>query len=133
MKRLIVDVRPGEYAVTRLAADAPLPAGLLDLTDVLVSVTRTPDELSIIAPSSFALPADNAEKGWRLLTVRGPLEFTLTGIMAALAGELAAAGVSLFAVSTYDTDHLLVKHTDLGRAVLALRAAGHELVVAPEV
>ncbi|MDX8145264.1 ACT domain-containing protein [Lentzea sp. BCCO 10_0061] len=132
MKRLIVDVRPGEYAVTRLGADAPVPAGLLDLTDVLVSVTRTPAELSIIAPASFAVDGDTAEKGWRLLTVRGPLEFTLTGIMAALAGELAAAGVSLFALSTYDTDHLLVKHTDLERAVLALRAAGHELVVAPE-
>ncbi|MGW4209797.1 ACT domain-containing protein [Lentzea sp. NPDC004789] len=132
MKRLIVDVRPGEYTVTRLAADAPVPSGLLDPTDALVSVTRTPDEMSVIAPSSFALPADNAEKGWRLLTVRGPLEFTLTGIMAALAGELAAAGVSLFALSSYDTDHLLVKHSDLGRAVLALRAAGHELVVAPE-
>ena len=132
MKRLIVDVRPGEYAVTRLAADAPVPAGLLDLTDVLVSVTRTPAELSIIAPASFAVDGDTAEKGWRLLTVRGPLEFTLPGIMAALAGELAAAGVTLFALSTYDTDHLLVKHTDLGRAVLALRAAGHELVVAPE-
>ena len=132
MKRLIVDVRPGEYSVTRLASDALVPAGLLDLTDALVSVTRTPDELSIIAPSSFAIPSVSAERGWRLLTVRGPLEFTLTGIMAALAGELAAAGVSLFALSTYDTDHLLVKHTDLGRAVLALRAAGHELVVAPE-
>jgi uncharacterized protein len=132
MKRLIVDVRPGEYAVTRLASDAPVPGGLLDLTDVLVSVTRTPAELSIIAPASFAVDGGVVEKGWRLLTVRGPLEFTLTGIMAALAGELAAAGVSLFALSTYDTDHLLVKHTDLGRAVLALRAAGHELVVAPE-
>jgi uncharacterized protein len=132
MKRLIVDIRPGEYAVTRLAPDAPVPSGLLDLTDVLVSVTRTPAELSIIAPASFAVDGDTVEKGWRLLTVRGPLEFTLTGIMAALAGELAAAGVSLFALSTYDTDHLLVKQKDLGRAVLALRAAGHELVVAPE-
>ncbi|SMD04235.1 ACT domain-containing protein [Lentzea albidocapillata] len=138
MKRLIVDVRPGEYAVTRLAPDAPVPSGLLDLTDVLVSVTRTPAEVSIIAPASFAMDgqplgaSQKTEKSWRLLTVRGPLEFTLTGIMAALAGELAAAGVSLFALSTYDTDHLLVKQTDLGRAVLALRAAGHEVVVAPE-
>ena len=48
-----MDVRPGEYTVTRLAADAPVPAGLLDLTDVLVSVTRTPAEVSIIAPASF--------------------------------------------------------------------------------
>ncbi|GGM78166.1 amino acid-binding protein [Lentzea pudingi] len=136
MKRLIVDVRPGEYAVTRNVATAGVPTGLFDLTDCLVSVTRTPDELSIIAPSSFKIageiPGYSCEKGWRLLTVRGPLEFTLTGIMAALAGELAAAGVSLFALSTYDTDHLLVKQKDLGRAVLALRAAGHELVVAPE-
>ncbi|GLY49332.1 ACT domain-containing protein [Lentzea sp. NBRC 102530] len=132
MKRLIVDVLPGEYAVSRLAADAPVPSGLLDLTGVLVSVIRTPAELSVVAPTSFALDTDVVEKGWRLLTVRGPLEFTLTGIMAALTGELAAAGVSLFALSTYDTDHLLVKQTDLGRAVKALRAAGHELVVAPE-
>ncbi|SDG32570.1 hypothetical protein SAMN05216553_107140 [Lentzea fradiae] len=133
MKRLIVDVLPGEYAVTRLAPDAQVPAGLFGLTGVLVSVTRTPDEVSVIAPSSFPLGGDSTEKGWRLLTVRGPLEFTLTGIMAALAGELAAAGVSLFALSTYDTDHLLVKQSDLDRAVVALRAAGHELVVAPEV
>ncbi len=132
MKRLIVDVRPGEYTVARLAPDAEVPAGLFELTGVLVSVTRTPDEVSVIAPSSFALAGDTAEKGWRLLTVRGPLEFTLTGIMAALAGELAAAGVPLFALSTYDTDHLLVKQADLERAVVALRAAGHELVVAPE-
>jgi uncharacterized protein len=132
MKRLIVDVRPGDYTVQRLDPEAKVPAGLFDLTDCLVSVTRTPDETSIICPSSFVIGDVPHEKGWRLLTVRGPLEFTLTGIMAALAGELAAAGVTLFAVSTYDTDHLLVKHTDLGRAVLALRAAGHETIVPQE-
>jgi uncharacterized protein len=128
VKRLIVDVRPGEYTVARLAADAPVPAGLLDLPG-LVSVTRTPDELSIVCPSGHLSAADagTAQPGWRLLTVRGPLEFTLTGIMAALSGELAAAGVSLFALSTYDTDHLLVKADDLGRAVQALRASGHEV------
>lgn len=128
MKRLIVDVRPGEYTVARLAADAPVPAGLVDLPG-LVSVTRTPDELSIVCPSEHlpAGAAGTAQPGWRLLTVRGPLEFTLTGIMAALSGELAAAGVSLFALSTYDTDHLLVKADDLGRAVQALRASGHEV------
>lgn len=133
MKRLIVDVRPGEYTVMRLAPDAKVPDGLTDMTDCLVSVTRTPNELSIICPSEAAAGHDVPhERGWRLLTVRGPLEFTLTGIMAALAGELAAAGVSLFAMSTYDTDHLLVKHADLGRAVLALRAAGHETLVPQE-
>jgi hypothetical protein len=75
-----------------------------------------------VAPES-----DTREDGWRLLSVRGPLEFALTGILAALSGELAAAGVSLFAVSTYDTDHVLVKSDDLERAVHALREAGHEV------
>ncbi|MFT7838305.1 ACT domain-containing protein [Saccharothrix sp. BKS2] len=133
MRRLVVDVRPGEYTISRLPADAPVPAGLLDLPG-LVSITRTPDELSIVCPSDHAPSADagtgtgaTTQPGWRLLTVRGPLEFTLTGIMAALSGELAAAGVSLFALSTYDTDHLLVKATDLGRAVQALRNSGHEV------
>ncbi|MFD7654834.1 ACT domain-containing protein [Actinosynnema sp. NPDC059797] len=126
MKRLVVDVRPGEYTIARLPADAPVPAGLLDLPG-LVCVTRTPDELSVVCPSEHAPRTDASQPGWRLLTVRGPLEFTLTGIMAALSGELAAAGVSLFALSTYDTDHLLVKAADLGRAVQALRNSGHEV------
>jgi hypothetical protein len=124
---LVVDVRPGDYSVARLAPDAPVPAGLLDAPG-LVSVTRTPDELSIVCPTEVAPESDTGDRGWRLLTVRGPLEFTLTGIMAALSGELAAAGVSLFALSTYDTDHLLVKGENLERAILALSEAGHEVV-----
>ncbi|MFD9739226.1 ACT domain-containing protein [Umezawaea sp. NPDC059074] len=127
MRRLVVDVRPGDYSVARLAPDAPVPAGLLEASG-LVSITRTPDELSIVCPTEVAPESDTGEHGWRLLTVRGPLEFTLTGIMAALSGELAAAGVSLFALSTYDTDHLLVKGENLERAVRALSEAGHEVV-----
>jgi len=127
VKRLVVDVRPGAYSVARLAPDAPVPAGLLDASG-LVSVTRTPDELSIVCLTEVTPESDISDHGWRLLTVRGPLEFTLTGIMAALSGELAAAGVSLFAISTYDTDHLLVKSENLERAVLALSEAGHEVV-----
>jgi hypothetical protein len=82
----------------------------------------------VVCPAELAVPADQVESGWRLLTVRGPFEFTLTGIMSALASALAAAGVSLFALSTYDTDHLLVKDADLARAVSALREAGHDVV-----
>jgi uncharacterized protein len=128
MRRLTVQIRPGGYVVLRLPADAPVPAQLLAASDGLVSVTRTPDELSVVCPAALAVPAAESETGWRLLTVRGPFAFTLTGIMAALAGALAAAGVPLFAVSTYDTDHLLVKDDDLARAITALRDAGHEVV-----
>jgi hypothetical protein len=132
VRKLTVHVRQGDYVVLRLAGDAAVPAGLLDVTDGLVSVTRTQGELSVVCPAEHApdvADGGQVESGWRLLTVRGPFEFTLTGIMAALAGALAAAGVPLFALSTFDTDHLLVKDDDLARAVAALSEAGHEVVV----
>jgi hypothetical protein len=128
MKRVAIDVRPGEYTVVRLAADAPVPAELLAPGEqVFVSVTRTPEELSVICPSGREPGGGTVEEGWRLLSVRGPLEFTLTGIISALASELAAAGIALFSMSTFDTDHILVRAADLPHAVKALREAGHEV------
>ncbi len=124
MKRLTIDLAPGDYTVTRLPKGAE-PPGIRAAG--LVSITSTPSEVSVVCPTDVAPASEHARPGWRLLTVRGPLEFDLTGVMAALAGELAAAGVSLLAVSTYDTDHVLVKATDLDRAVKALCEAGHEV------
>ncbi|GAA4438313.1 ACT domain-containing protein [Actinokineospora soli] len=126
MNRLVVDVVPGEYAVTRLDPGTPVPAELFT-AEGLVSVTSTAAEVSVVTPLEHAPSGGRSEPGWRLLTVRGPLEFTLTGIMAALAGALAQAGVPLFAISTFDTDHLLVRDADLARAVKALREGGHEI------
>jgi hypothetical protein len=99
----------------------------LSAADAFVSITSTPEEISLVTPAGQAPAGAKVDEGWRLLTVRGPLEFTLTGIMASLAGSLAAAGVPLFAVSTFDTDHILVKQSDVDRAVQALREAGHEV------
>lgn len=123
MKRLAIDVRPGEYTAIRLPKGA---TPHIESTG-LVSITSTADGVSVVCPSAVAPPSEDSRPGWRLLTVRGPLEFDLTGVMAALAGELAAAGVTLLAVSTYDTDHVLVRSVDLDRAVKALREAGHEV------
>jgi hypothetical protein len=128
MRRLAIDVRPDEYTVLRLDPATPLPPDLFTSAG-LVSVIRTEAELSVVVPSSGAdgMQAQRREPGWRLLTVRGPLEFSLTGIMAMLAGTLAAAGVALFALSSFDTDHVLVKAGDLDRAITAFREAGHEV------
>jgi hypothetical protein len=124
VKRLVIDIAPEEYTVTLLPGGSEPPriesAGL-------VSITSTPAGVSVVCPTYVAPPSEHFRAGWRLFTVRGPLEFDLTGVMAALAGELAAAGVTLLAVSTYDTDHVLVKAADLARAVKALREAGHEV------
>ncbi|WP_236791730.1 ACT domain-containing protein [Amycolatopsis sp. GM8] len=128
MKRLAIDVQPGEYAIARLAPDTGVPADLLAPGRAgLVSVTRTGGELSVICPAADAPEGAKVEAGWRLLTVRGPLAFTLTGIIAALVNELASAGVALVTLSTFDTDHVLVKQPDLSRAVTALKAAGNEV------
>jgi hypothetical protein len=91
------------------------------------SVTRTPTELSAVCDATV-VPSDVVAVGpWRALSVRGPLDLNLTGILAGLATALATAGISLFSVSTFETDYILVRSTDLGRAVRALREAGHDV------
>lgn len=128
MKRVAVDVAPGDYTIARLPSGSAPPAELFALAGpALVSITSTPDEVSVVCPTTVVPPVETVNSGWRLLTARGPLEFTLTGIMASLAGALAAAGVSLFAVSTFDTDHILVRADDLERAIAALTEAGHDV------
>lgn len=124
MKRLGIDVEPGEYCVVRLDASAQAPVDLL--SDAFVSVTRTRNEVSVVCPRPSA-PEGRIEGGWRLLSVRGPLGLTMAGIIAAVSSELAAAGVPIFVLSTFDTDHVLVQEADLERAVQALRDSGHEV------
>jgi len=123
---MTLDVLPGSFAVCRLSSDAPLPPWAS--TAAFSSVTRTPHELSILCDGD-AVPADvQAQREFRGLMVRGPLDFSLTGILAALAGALAAAAISIFPVSTYDTDYLFVRAADLNRSIAALRAAGHTVI-----
>lgn len=117
-------VLPGPFAVCKLAPDADLPDGLDENT--LYSVTRTETELSIVCRDSEGLPGA-VERGWCCLEVEGPLEFTLVGVLASLTQPLAEAGVSIFALSTFDTDYLLLKETQFESALVALRAAGHRI------
>jgi hypothetical protein len=86
---------------------------------------RSGDELSIVCLVERVPEGVMAVRGWRGLRVAGPLDFALVGILAALAVPLAAAGVSIFAVSTYDTDYLFVREQDSETAIRALEAAGH--------
>lgn len=122
-------VLPGHYAVVRLPPDAAIPEGL---HGELVSITRTAQELSVVAEQA-SVPADvPAERDWRFLRVQGPLDFDMVGVMADLSGCLAAAGVSIFVISTHDTDYLAVKSSRLDEAIAALRSQGHR-VEAPTV
>lgn len=121
---LDLQVLPGDYAICRLPAGTALPPGL-DPGAGIVSVTWTPDEVSVICPSDRAPAGATVETPWRCLRVAGLVELTLTGVLASLTGPLAQARVNLFAFSTYDTDYLLVPAVRLAEAVAALIAAGH--------
>lgn len=123
MHRLSLSVMPGRLAVCRLPPGSVMPGP--PAGSGFWSATRTADEISLVLPEEERRPEWQAETGWRALRVDGTLDFALTGILASLATPLAAAGVSLFAISTFDTDYLLVRERDLDRATEALAAAGH--------
>ena len=120
----------GGLAVVKLPPRAALPAALQALLAApFASITYTAAETSLVLPLSpqlaAALPAGAAVEGpWRALRVAGQLDFALTGVLCSLLAPLAAAAVSAFALSTFDTDYLLVKEEALPRARAALEAAG---------
>jgi hypothetical protein len=117
---------PEALAVCRLPAGAPSPAWLEG--EAFASVTRTPAETSVVCRSAVVPEGVRAEPGWRALRVAGPLDFALTGILLSLLAPLAAAGVAVFALSTFDTDYVLVREAALDEALAALAGAGHRIV-----
>jgi len=117
-----MSVLDGRFAVCRLDASAAYP---LWPRGAFISITRTPDELSVIcAEESVPEDVPRVERDWRALRVEGPLPFEMTGVAAAFTKPLAEARISVFVVATFDTDYLLVKNDTFERAVAALRDAG---------
>jgi GNAT superfamily N-acetyltransferase len=121
--KLTVVPLAGTFAVCRLSPDAPVPAWAAG--GPFLSITRTTDELSMVCPERGVPEGIQCEQGWRCLRVAGTLDFSLVGVLSSLLGPLAQAGIGVFAVSTFDTDYLLMKASDFDRAVGVLRRAGH--------
>jgi hypothetical protein len=112
-------------AICRLEKDAAIPDWAM--TGSFLSTTRTAEELSIVCPQIQVPAVMKREEGWRCIKVQGPLDFSLTGILASLTTPLAKAGISVFAISTYDTDYLLVKEENLEKAIEILVKKGHRV------
>ncbi len=128
--RLRLSLLPQRYSVCRLAADAEVSEwGSAGWEDVLFSITRTADELSLVCLEANVPTGAVCEPGWRVLRLEGPFAFDLVGVLLAVLTPLAQAGVSVFTLSTFDTDYVLVKETSLPRAVSALESVGHVLVL----
>ena len=124
--QLTFTLLPDLYAIARLAASEPAPSWP---RGDFVSVTRTRDELSVVCRADAVPSTVRADRGWRCLALRGPFALDQTGIAAEFTRVLAAAGVSVFVIATFDTDYVLVPDRLIERAVGALRAASHAVLV----
>ena len=122
---LTLSVLSGEYAVSRLEPDSAVPDWAWQ--GELVSVSKTRDELSILCASSNVPNGVRCERHWLALKLHGPFDFALTGILVSVLEPLRVAGIGIFAVSTFDTDYVLVKRASLELAIAALRKAGHDV------
>jgi uncharacterized protein len=123
-------VLPNTFAVSRLAAQDPIPGWASG--GELIAITRTPEELSIVC-NQDVVPRDVAsERGWRCLRVAGELDFALVGVLVSVLRPLAEAAIPVLAVSTFLTDYILIKAGDLERAVTALREAEHHVILRNE-
>ena len=120
-------VLPDSLAVCRLSPAADVPNWAM--IGEFVSITHTAAELSIVCAEENVPPDVKADREWRALKVEGPLDLALTGVLASLANPLAEAQINVFAVSTFDTDYLLVKGYNLTRACNVLRQAGNAVSV----
>lgn len=101
----------------------------IDLSQEYVFVGKTDEELSLVCETRFA-PDDTTERedGWKAFRIEGVLDFSLIGILSQISGILAEEGIGLFAVSTYNTDYILVKAEHFDRALAVLAAEGYEIV-----
>jgi uncharacterized protein len=116
---------PIPFAVCRLPPDAPIPP--FKATE-FTSITRTAEELSIVCSTDQAPPNAKCESPWTCFKLEGPFAFSLTGVLASFLNPLAERAIPIFAVSTFDTDYILVKQEHAATALETLQAAGHDLI-----
>jgi hypothetical protein len=124
-RRYSLTLLPEPIAICRLEAAEPVPAWAT--ASAWWSITRTPDELSVVCPEALVPAGVSASRGWRALRFAGPLPLDQTGILASVTGPLAAARISVFAIATFDTDYVLIPDAQRPAAITALEHAGHRV------
>lgn len=125
MKTLKLTILEDTFSIHRLKPGTGIPKGVT--SSPFYSISGSGDELSIVAPDSVKVESETSEPGWAAMRVTGKLDFSEVGIIAELAAVLAKAGISIFAVSTFETDYILVKDANLKAARDALTLAGHKV------
>ena len=122
--KLVLSVLEETFSIHRLAPDASLPEAVSECD--FYSLSKTTDELSLVCPEHLAVKSEKSNPDWKCLKVAGPLDFELTGILAGITEVLAKEKLSVFAISTFDTDYILIKKQGLTAAISALERAGYQ-------
>lgn len=125
-KKLTMRLLEGKYGVCRLDKGQSIPEW--PQKGEFFSITNTADELSIVCMENYIPKEEKFESDWRILKIEGPLDFSLIGILSSISSVLAQNGISIFAISTYDTDYILVKENNLEKAVQVLDKEGYEII-----
>ena len=123
-QKLVLSVLSETFTIHKLSPDESIPEEILNCN--YYSVSKTENELSLVCSEVIEVQSMQSSKGWKYIKVAGPLDFNLTGIFAGISDILAKANISIFAISTFDTDYILVRTQDLTSARTTLRQAGYK-------
>ncbi len=125
-RKLTLSILAGRFAICKLESEHDVPKWATRST--FWSVTKAQQELSIVCAEDDVPENIKAERGWKVLKVEAPLDFSLTGIIASLTGPLAEANISVLVLSAYKTDYVMVRESSLDKAILVLSASGHRVI-----
>jgi len=126
MSTLTLKLLEETFAIHSLASDIDIPKAVFDAP--IFFIAKTYEETSIVLPQAINIPSDEVEKDWQALEVVGPLDFTLTGILSKISTILANEQISIFAISTFDTDYILVKSKNVSLATSALISNDYQII-----
>ena len=124
-ENLFLSVLSEAFTIHKLSPDASIPEEILKSN--YYSVSKTENELSLVCSEVIEVQSLQSSKGWKCIKVAGPFDFNLTGILAGISDILAKGNISIFAISTFDTDYILVRTQDLSSARTTLRQAGYKI------
>ena len=126
MSTLTLKLLEETFAIHSLAIDIDIPKAVFDAP--IFFIAKTYEETSLVLPQSVNILSDEVEKDWQALEVVGPLDFTLTGILSKISTILADEKISIFAISTFDTDYILVKSKNVSLATAALISNDYQII-----
>ena len=124
--KIVLSILEETYIIHKLDQSTKLPEGLTDCE--FYSLSNSKEELSLVCPDQILIQSENSSPNWKCLKVAGPLDLKLTGILAGLSDTLEKAKISIFAISTFETDYLLIQERVLETAKTALKSAGYKFL-----